>query len=69
MHLNLDVNSKGKIEVICVKKNLRGGEIMLPIFSENDLDGLQRDCITILASLKHKSNDASSGLKPFTCSL
>lgn len=69
LHLNLDVSSEGKIDIICVEKNLRGGEMLLPIFSENGLDGLQRDCVTILASLKHKSNDASSCLKPFACSL
>lgn len=40
-------------------------EMTLPTFSVNGQEGLQKDCVTLLASLKHKSNGATVLFKTF----
>lgn len=65
MHLHVDVRSDGKINIIYIEKNLHRGEMTLPVFSENGQDELHIDCVTILASLKHKLNGATVLFKTF----
>lgn len=59
------MSSDGKINIIYIEKNLREGEMTLPTFSENGQDGLQEDCVTLQASLKHKLSGATVLFKTF----